>query len=73
MQSVLLRFHALTSLRKAFTTAGRAIPETTMKDIIKYSKNVLVDKALPVQRAAADVRVQSSFGWFIGASNPNDN
>ncbi|KAL5476373.1 hypothetical protein ACEPAI_3473 [Sanghuangporus weigelae] len=55
--SVLLRYHALTALRKASATAGKAVPESTMKDIIKHSRNALSDKALPVQRAAADILI----------------
>ncbi|EJD04810.1 clathrin-coated vesicle protein [Fomitiporia mediterranea MF3/22] len=55
--SVLLRFHALTALRKALMTAGRAVPESTMKDVIKQSRQALNDKALPIQRAAAEILI----------------
>jgi hypothetical protein len=56
-QNVLLRYHALVLLRKALTTARRAATDSTMKDIIKQMKNALLDKSLPVRRAAAEVRV----------------
>ncbi|THH07979.1 hypothetical protein EW145_g3009 [Phellinidium pouzarii] len=55
--TVLLRVHALTALRKALATAGKAVMDNVMKDILKQSKNALTDKALPVQRAAADTLI----------------
>ncbi|KAH8115151.1 clathrin-coated vesicle protein [Phellopilus nigrolimitatus] len=55
--SVLLRFSALVALRKALLTAGKAVTDSVMKDILKQTKNALSDKSLPVQRAAADLLV----------------
>ncbi|KAI5117719.1 hypothetical protein M0805_001805 [Coniferiporia weirii] len=53
--SVLLRVHALVALRKSLVTAGKAVTDSVMKDILKQSKQALADKSLPVQRAAADI------------------
>ncbi|TFK38873.1 clathrin-coated vesicle protein [Crucibulum laeve] len=53
--STLLRYQALEALRKALTTAKRAVPDGGLKDIVKQMKYSLTDKALPVQRAAAGV------------------
>lgn len=60
IQSVLLRYHALVALRKSIATAGRAITDSAMKDVLKQAKSALSDKALPVQRAAADVSLKFS-------------
>ncbi|TDL16333.1 clathrin-coated vesicle protein [Rickenella mellea] len=57
--SVLLRFHSLVTLKKSLTTAGRAVTDQVMKDILKQTKSSLSDKSLPVQRAAADVLITS--------------
>ncbi|KXN85059.1 HEAT repeat-containing protein 5B [Leucoagaricus sp. SymC.cos] len=54
-QSTLLRYQALVTLRKAISTAKRAVTDATAKDIFKQGRNYLTDKALPVQRAAAEV------------------
>ncbi len=54
-QSTLLRYQALVTLKKSITTAKRAITDATTKDILKQSRNFLTDKALPIQRASADV------------------
>lgn len=56
VQSSLLRYHALMALCKSLTTAKRAVPEAAFKDILKQMKAALMDKSLPVQRAAANVR-----------------
>ncbi|KXN85058.1 HEAT repeat-containing protein 5B [Leucoagaricus sp. SymC.cos] len=53
--STLLRYQALVTLRKAISTAKRAVTDATAKDIFKQGRNYLTDKALPVQRAAAEV------------------
>ena len=45
------------ALRKALVSAGRAVSDATMKDIVKNARNGLSDKAMPIQRAAADVSV----------------
>ncbi|EIW85333.1 clathrin-coated vesicle protein [Coniophora puteana RWD-64-598 SS2] len=49
-----IRYHALVSMRKALETARKALPDNTAKDVIKQLKNALNDKALSVQRAAAN-------------------
>ena len=54
-QSVLLRYHAVMALQKSLSTASRALTESSTKDVIKQMKSALSDKALPIQRAAADV------------------
>lgn len=56
LQSVLLRFHAIQALRKAVPSAGRALTDATIKDILKHMRYALSDKALPIRRAAAEVR-----------------
>lgn len=42
-------------LSKLIPSAGKAISEVTNKDILKFSKQALSDKALAIQRAATDV------------------
>ncbi|KAF8148271.1 clathrin-coated vesicle protein [Crassisporium funariophilum] len=42
------------SSSKSITTAKRAVPDPTCRDILKQMKSALTDKALPVQRAAAE-------------------
>ncbi|KAI1790592.1 clathrin-coated vesicle protein [Ganoderma leucocontextum] len=54
---ILLRAYSLHTLSKALSTAKRAVADSVAKDIIKYSKNALSDKALPVQRAACEVLI----------------
>ena len=51
----MLRYQALIALYKALTTAKRAVPDASNKDILKQMKSALTDKTLPVQRAAAQV------------------
>ncbi|EEB92915.1 hypothetical protein MPER_08502, partial [Moniliophthora perniciosa FA553] len=53
----LLRYHALLALKKALSTAKRAVPDSSIKDVIKLTKSSLTDKCLPVQRAASEVLV----------------
>ncbi|EGN94850.1 hypothetical protein SERLA73DRAFT_171234 [Serpula lacrymans var. lacrymans S7.3] len=53
--SPLIRHHALSALRKALTTARKAVTDAISKDIIKQMKYGLSDKALAVQRAAAGI------------------
>lgn len=60
LQSVLLRFHAIQALRKAVPSAGRALTDAATKDIIKHMRYALSDKALPIRRAAAEVRYSGS-------------
>ncbi|PIL25912.1 hypothetical protein GSI_11665 [Ganoderma sinense ZZ0214-1] len=54
---ILLRAYSLHALSKALSTAKRAVTDSVAKDIIKYSKYALSDKALPVQRAACEVLI----------------
>ncbi|KAL0960465.1 hypothetical protein HGRIS_005508 [Hohenbuehelia grisea] len=56
--SPLLRYHAIIALCKALSTAKRAVPDATARDIVKQMRNGLTDKCLPVQRAATDVLMQ---------------
>ncbi|KAJ3575515.1 hypothetical protein NP233_g1065 [Leucocoprinus birnbaumii] len=53
--STLLRYQALVTLKKSSSTGKRAITDAITRDIFKQCRNYLTDKALPVQRAAADV------------------
>ncbi|KZV63558.1 clathrin-coated vesicle protein [Peniophora sp. CONT] len=53
--NILLRYHALVALRKSLSTARRAATDSVFKDIVKNMRSGLLDKALPVRRAAADV------------------
>ncbi|KAK2459742.1 hypothetical protein APHAL10511_008243 [Amanita phalloides] len=55
--SPLLRYSALLTLRKALTTAKRAVTDSATRDILKQSRHFLTDKSLPVQRAAAQVLI----------------
>ncbi|KAF8184200.1 armadillo-type protein [Pholiota molesta] len=55
--SSLLRYHALIALYKSLTTAKRAVPDASAKDILKQMKSALTDKAFPVQRAATQVLI----------------
>ncbi|KAG8932860.1 hypothetical protein FRC02_000421 [Tulasnella sp. 418] len=55
--AVILRYHALRALSKSLSSAGRAVTEPIAKDILKQTRNALSDKALPIQRAAADALV----------------
>ena len=56
LQSLALRYQAITALRKSLVTAGKALTDTLMKDIIKQSRTALADKCVIIQRAAAEVR-----------------
>ncbi|KAG8856911.1 hypothetical protein FRB96_006174 [Tulasnella sp. 330] len=53
--SMIVRYWAFVSLGKSYKTAGRAFPDPTLKDISKQARNALTDKALPIQRAAAEL------------------
>ncbi|KIM27128.1 hypothetical protein M408DRAFT_16736 [Serendipita vermifera MAFF 305830] len=53
--SPLLRYHALHGLSQAMLAAGKALTDQAAKDIHKNMRAALVDKALPVQRAACEV------------------
>ena len=43
------------ALQKSLGTAKKAVTEAVSRDIIKQMKSGITDKALPVQRAAAEV------------------
>ncbi|ESK97884.1 clathrin-coated vesicle protein [Moniliophthora roreri MCA 2997] len=62
----LLRYHALLALKKALSTAKRAVTDSSIKDVIKLTKSTLTDKCLPVQRAASEVLVI----LYSGADGP---
>ncbi|KAG8217357.1 hypothetical protein J3R82DRAFT_5452 [Butyriboletus roseoflavus] len=47
-------------LRKALSSAKKALSDSLAKDILKNMKNGLTDKVLPVQRAAAGVKYLAS-------------
>lgn len=55
--SVILRTHAVLAFRKSLVSAGRALPDAQVKDLLKQLRNGLQDKALPVQSACAEVFV----------------
>ncbi|CAG8780205.1 9735_t:CDS:1, partial [Acaulospora colombiana] len=51
----LLRYHALEALAKGLCSAGRALTDQMVKDLHKNMRAALLDRALPVQRAACSV------------------
>ncbi|KAG8984939.1 hypothetical protein FRB93_006149 [Tulasnella sp. JGI-2019a] len=53
--SVIVRYWAFVALGKSYKTAGRAFPDPTLKDLLKQARNALADKALSIQRAAAEL------------------
>lgn len=52
--SVILRTHAVLAFSKSLVSAGRALPDALVKDLLKHLRSGLQDKALPVQRASAE-------------------
>ncbi|WVQ83814.1 hypothetical protein IAT38_005958 [Cryptococcus sp. DSM 104549] len=52
--SVILRTHAVLAFSKSLHSAGRALPDALVKDLLKSLRYGLQDKALPVQRATAE-------------------
>lgn len=50
----MLRTHAVMAFAKCLVSAGRALPDALVKDLLKALRNGLSDKALPVQRACAE-------------------
>nr|ODO00955.1 clathrin-coated vesicle protein [Cryptococcus depauperatus CBS 7855] len=52
--SAILRTHALVAFSKSLQSAGKALPDALTKDLLKSLRYGLQDKALPVQRAAAE-------------------
>ncbi|WVQ76597.1 hypothetical protein IAR50_006269 [Cryptococcus sp. DSM 104548] len=55
--SVLLRTQSLVAFSKSLYSAGRALPDALLKDLLKSLRYGLQDKALPVQRATAETFV----------------
>jgi HEAT repeat protein len=55
--SVILRIHAVSAFSKSLVSAGRALPDALVKDLLKNLRAGLQDKALPLQRACADAFV----------------
>ncbi|ODN88477.1 clathrin-coated vesicle protein [Cryptococcus wingfieldii CBS 7118] len=55
--SVLLRTQSLVAFSKSLYSAGRALPDALLKDLLKSLRWGLQDKALPVQRATAETFV----------------
>ncbi|WVR04261.1 hypothetical protein IAU60_001261 [Kwoniella sp. DSM 27419] len=55
--SVILRVHAVLAFSKSLHSAGKALPDALLKDLLKTLRNGLQDKALPVQRASAEALV----------------
>jgi len=53
-KSVILRCHAVLAFSKSLHSAGRALPDALVKDLIKALRAGLSDRALPVQRACAE-------------------
>jgi len=60
-----LRSHTITALQKSLSTTGRAVTDSLSKDIVKQMKYALLDKALPIQRVAADVGVLPSSPYHL--------
>ncbi|OCF33994.1 clathrin-coated vesicle protein [Kwoniella heveanensis BCC8398] len=52
--SVILRVHAVIAFSKSLQSAGRALPDALLKDLLKSLRNGLQDKALPLQRACSE-------------------
>ncbi|WVW78983.1 hypothetical protein I302_100946 [Kwoniella bestiolae CBS 10118] len=55
--SVILRVHAIQAFSKSLHSAGKALPDGLLKDLLKSLRNGIQDKALPVQRACAETFV----------------
>ncbi|WWD08143.1 hypothetical protein V865_006254 [Kwoniella europaea PYCC6329] len=55
--SVILRVHAILAFSKSLQSAGKALPDGLLKDLLKSLRNGIQDKALPVQRACAEAFV----------------
>lgn len=52
--SVILRTHAVNAFAKSLISAGRALPDALVKDLLKHLRSGLGDKALPIQRSCAE-------------------
>ncbi|KAG8714844.1 hypothetical protein FRC11_006860 [Ceratobasidium sp. 423] len=53
--SVLLRTHALRAVASVVPTAGKAITDAAVKDLVKQLRSCLTDKSMVLQREAAEV------------------
>lgn len=51
---MILRTHAVLAFSKSLQSAGRALPDALVKDLLKALRAGLQDKALPIQRACAE-------------------
>jgi len=56
-QPVILRTHAVLAFSKTLVSAGRALPDSLVKDLHKGLRGGLADRALSVQRACAETYV----------------
>ncbi|KZO91157.1 hypothetical protein CALVIDRAFT_522023 [Calocera viscosa TUFC12733] len=52
---ILLRYHAALSISKSISSAAKAIPENTVKDLLKTFRQGVGDKAPAIQRISADI------------------
>ncbi|CAE7204243.1 unnamed protein product [Rhizoctonia solani] len=53
--SIILRTHALRAVAKVVPTAGKAITDGTIKDLVKQLRSCLTDKSMVLQREASEV------------------
>ncbi|EJU04714.1 ARM repeat-containing protein [Dacryopinax primogenitus] len=53
--SVLLRYHAAATISKCIQSTAKAIPESTVKDLLKTFRHGMGDKAPAIQRVSADI------------------
>ena len=49
-----MRSHAVLAFSKSLHSAGRALPDALVKDLLKVLRSGLSDRALPIQRACAE-------------------
>ncbi|CAE6356393.1 unnamed protein product [Rhizoctonia solani] len=54
-KSILLRTHALRAVARVIPTAGKAITDAAIKDLMKQLKSCLTDKSMVLQREGAEV------------------
>ena len=54
---MILRCHAVFAFSKTLHSAGRALPDALVKDLLKALRSGLSDRALPIQRACAETFV----------------
>ncbi|KAJ1300539.1 hypothetical protein OPQ81_002194 [Rhizoctonia solani] len=53
--SIILRTHALRAVASVVPTAGKAITDAAVKDLVKQLRSSLTDKSMALQREAAEV------------------